>query len=143
MWAIIALLGLAVFGHEAGALPNIVHFMADDPGWNDLGHFNGGKTITTNIDTLITDGIRLDRFHTFKVCAPSRTSTMTGRYPFNVGYYDMDHGADEENRCFADYTMLPALLKTRGYSTHAFGKWDVGYAADVCTPTYAPRKGRL
>jgi arylsulfatase A-like enzyme len=64
--------------------PRRVHAQADDLGWNDLGHFNGGLTLTKNIDGLIAQGVLLDRFHTFKVCAPSRASTMSGRYPFNV-----------------------------------------------------------
>ena len=51
-----------------------------------------GKTVTPAIDRLIEDGVTLDAFHTFKLCAPSRASTMTGRYPFNVGFYDMPKG---------------------------------------------------
>ena len=44
------LLALAVFAVPAALAahagpPNIIHFMADDLGWNDLGHFNGGKPV--------------------------------------------------------------------------------------------------
>ena len=41
--------------------------MADDLGRDDLGYFNGGKTYTPNIDALISEGLLLDNFHTFKV----------------------------------------------------------------------------
>lgn len=44
--------------------------MADDLGWNDLGRFNGGLTITPAIDELISEGILLQRFHTFKGARP-------------------------------------------------------------------------
>jgi hypothetical protein len=108
---------------------------ADDLGWNDLGHFNGGLTLTKSIDGLIATGVLLERFHTFKVCAPSRASTMSGRYPFNVGFYEMPK--DDANQCLSNTTLLPALLRSMGYSTHALGKWDVGYIAKVCTPTHS------
>jgi len=62
-------------------------------------HFNGGKTYTPAIDGLLAQGIHMARFHTFKICAPSRASTMTGRYPFNVGFYAMP--SDDENQCTA------------------------------------------
>ena len=90
-----------------------------DLGWNDLGHFNGGLTRTGNIDALISQGVLLERFHTFKVCAPSRASTMSGRYPFNVGFYEMPK--DDANQCLSNTTLLPELLRTMGYSTHALG----------------------
>ena len=93
----------------AGSKPHIVHFMADDLGWNDLGRFNGGLTITPAIDGLIQQGVILQRFHTFKVCAPSRASTLSGRYPFNVGFYEMPR--DDVNQCLSNTTLLPALLK--------------------------------
>ena len=82
----------------------------------------------------VEEGVFLKGFHTFKICAPSRGSSMTGRYPFNIGYYAMP--PDDENQCTSNYTALPQLLKTMGYSTHAYGKWDVGYIAKACTPTY-------
>jgi arylsulfatase B len=93
--------------------------MCADLGWNDLGHFNGGLTRTASIDALISQGVLLERFHTFKVCAPSRASTMSGRYQFNVGFYEMPK--DDANQCLSNTTLLPELLRAMGYSTHALG----------------------
>jgi arylsulfatase A-like enzyme len=39
------------------------------------------------LDALRTRGVTLRQFYTPKDCAPSRASTMTGRWPFRVGYY--------------------------------------------------------
>ena len=109
--------------------------MFDDLGWNDLGRYNGGSTLTPHLNSLYDDGLELSNFHTFKLCAPSRASTMTGRYSFNAGFYDMPE--DGVNQHITNYTALPALLKAQaGYATHAIGKWDVGYIVDECTPTF-------
>eukprot|EP00052_Salpingoeca_macrocollata_P019248 m.159470 g.159470 ORF g.159470 m.159470 type:complete len:537 (+) comp20908_c0_seq1:1127-2737(+) len=127
------LLGLILVLPVAAIPPHIIHIVADDLGYNDLGRFNGGKTVTPNIDALIADGVLLDNFHAWRICAPSRASSMTGRYPFNVGFYNMDQ---DQNHCADKYTMLPEVLKmTAGYQTAATGKWDVGFIKSSCTPT--------
>ena len=99
-----------------------------DLGWNDLGYFNGGLTRTVSIDALISQGVLLERFHTFKVCAPSRASTMSGRYPFNVGFYEMP--TDDANQCLSNTTLLPELLRAIGYRTHALGS---AFSAKACS----------
>ena len=105
--------------------------MADDLGRDNLGAMNDGATSTPHIDDLIKNGLFLEDFHTFKICGPSRASTMTGRYPFNVGFY-----GDGQDQHISNFTAYPELLQRVGYSTHAIGKWDVGYVVDEMTPTY-------
>ena len=34
---------------------------------------------------FLAAGVSLTSYHTFKICSPSRASTLTGRYPFNAG----------------------------------------------------------
>ena len=107
----------------AATTKHIVVIVADDLGRNDLGARNGGRTISPNIDALISEGVSLTSYHTFKICSPSRASTMTGRYPFNAGYYDMNTDNDHTT---TNFTLYPALLRAAGYATHAWGKWDLG-----------------
>jgi arylsulfatase A-like enzyme len=57
---------------------------------------------------------------------------MTGRYPWAVGYYDMQ-GAEAVP---LNYTMLPAVLAQKGWSTHAIGKWNLGNTVRRYTPTF-------
>ena len=87
---------------------HLVHIVADDLGYNDLGYVNP-DLVTPRLDTLARSGIRLDTFYTFKTCAPTRASMLTGRYPFKVGVYsnqDVDSYGVPSN-----FTMAPALLQ--------------------------------
>lgn len=49
------------------------------------------------------------------------------RYPWGIGYYDMT--GDSGHCVDPKFTMLATLLQQQGYSTHAVGKWDVGYVS--------------
>jgi arylsulfatase A-like enzyme len=120
-----ALLGVA-------PLPTIIQIVADDLGYNDLGYENGGKTFTPHIDAMVKQGgIAIKTYYTYKVCAPSRASILSGRYPFGVGYYDMK-GPEVVPTSF---DLTPALLKKVGYTTAALGKWNLGHQLYPYTPT--------
>ena len=104
-------IAIAAVGVEAAPVrPTIVHVIADDLGYNDLGFTNGGKTHTPIIDALVADGISMETYHTYKVCSPSRASIMTGRYPWGVGYYEMK-GPEAGP---LTYRMLPDVLRSQG-----------------------------
>jgi arylsulfatase B len=112
--------------------PSIIHIIADDLGYNDLGYTNGGKTFTPNIDGLLKEaGLKITTYYTYKVCSPSRASIMSGRYPFGVGYYDMK-GPEVLP---VDFALTPALLKLANYTTAAIGKWNLGHQLKPYTPT--------
>ena len=53
---ILLTLPLAVY-----ARPNIVFILADDLGWNDVG-YHDSEIKTPNIDSLVEDGLNLDRY---------------------------------------------------------------------------------
>src|SRR4030095_1482595 len=65
--------------------PNIVHIVADDLGWKDVG-FNGATDIKTpNVDKLAAEGVKFTQFYVQPMCTPTRAALMTGRYPFRYG----------------------------------------------------------
>jgi Sulfatase len=72
--------------------PNVVVFLVDDMGWNQVGYHakpSGNDEIKTpNIDHYATKvGIELDRGYMTPWCGPSRAALITGRtnvYNFNV-----------------------------------------------------------
>ena len=126
----------------ASELPNIIHIMGDDVGWNDVGYHNN-LISSPWIDKLALGGVRLTNHHAFKVCAPSRSGFHTGRLPWQMGYYDNSGEATpwenvDSDKLGADprFKLLPQLLETKGYVAHAIGKWHLGCAARSYTPTY-------
>eukprot|EP00930_Biecheleria_cincta_P007870 TRINITY_DN109160_c0_g1_i1.p1 TRINITY_DN109160_c0_g1~~TRINITY_DN109160_c0_g1_i1.p1 ORF type:complete len:564 (-),score=77.84 TRINITY_DN109160_c0_g1_i1:161-1852(-) len=127
VWIVIAL----CFMRSATAHPNIIHIMADDLGRDNLGWLNGNKTSTPHIDSFFSSGLFLSDYYAFKICAPSRASTMTGRYPFNVGFY-----GDGEAQHITNFSTTALLLKKIGYATHAVGKWHIGYVVKETTATF-------
>lgn len=112
----------------ANPRPNIVHIVADDLGWKDVG-FNGATDIRTpNLDALAAGGVKFTQFYTQSMCTPTRAALMTGRYPFRYGLQTIvipgpaNYGLDT-----TEY-LLPQCLKDAGYTTAIIGKWHLGHA---------------
>lgn len=124
----LACLALVSCGAHASAQPNIIHIVADDLGWKDVG-FNGCTDIRTpNIDALAKGGARFTQFYVQSMCTPTRAALMTGRYPFRYGLQTIvipgpaGYGLDT-----SEY-LLPQCLKAAGYLTAIIGKWHLGHA---------------
>ncbi len=133
---------------QAGSRPNIIFMLADDMGWSQLG-FNGGKgDLTPHIDQFAKEGMRLTKFYTHSVCAPTRGAFLTGRYAFRnwMDWRSEDfgkpsylkalgltlphnergeptrriHALDSNERTIAE------ALKEADYNTALVGKWHCG-----------------
>ena len=68
----------------ADSAPNIIMFVADDLGYNDVG-WNNEKVRTPYLDELAKEGIVLDQHYAQPHGVPSRVALMSGLYPFNTG----------------------------------------------------------
>jgi len=113
--------------------PNIIVILVDDLGYNDLGCYNAqDKYIQTpNIDQLATEGMRFTDWQSANsICAPSRASILTGRYPPRNGYVVVSHPFDREQYehlgLYQDEVTIAEILKPLGYITAAVGKWHMG-----------------
>ena len=104
-------------------LPNILLIITDDQGYGDLG-IHGNPVIQTPIlDSLGKNSIQLSNFYVSPVCAPTRSSLMTGRYSLRTGVFDTYNGGaimSDSEITIAEY------LKKAGYKTGIFGKWHLG-----------------
>jgi arylsulfatase A-like enzyme len=109
-------------------LPNIIFILADDLGYGDVSTFNpDGKINTPNIDQLADEGIKFTDAHTSSaVCSPTRYGILTGRYNWRTRLkqgvlWSWDAPLIDKNR-----TTVGSMLKSKGYTTGAIGKWHLG-----------------
>lgn len=120
--------------------PNILIIFTDDQGYHDVSYYGTQDLKTPNIDALRVEGMRFDYFYTNSpVCAPTRASLMTGRYPDRVGVPGLIRFKPEDNWGFLDPSavLLPAKLKDAGYHTAHIGKWNLG----LTSPNLPNQKG--
>jgi arylsulfatase A-like enzyme len=107
--------------------PNILFIMVDDLGKEWMPCYGAEGIETPHIDALARGGMRFSNAYSMPKCTPSRTTLLTGKYPFRtgwvnhwdvprwgVGYFDW-----RKNDSFA------RRLKEAGYATCAAGKWQI------------------
>ncbi|MGB7328915.1 MAG: sulfatase-like hydrolase/transferase [Rubripirellula sp.] len=122
------LLPNAVLGAEdSPTSKNIVILLADDLGWGDVG-FHGGSAETPNIDSLVNDGVRLNRFYAYPACSPARAAMLTGRFPGRYGITGPVRPRDEGLPMSEQ--LIPTAFQNAGYRTSLIGKWHLGSAGD-------------
>lgn len=107
--------------------PNILHVVADDLGWKDVG-FHGSDIQTPTLDRLAAQGTRLEQFYAQPMCTPTRACLMTGRYPLRYGLQTAVIASNHTYGLATDEWLLPQALKEAGYTTAIIGKWHLGHA---------------
>ncbi len=110
--------------HSVPAKPNILFIMADDLGYGDLGCYGQQKIKTPNIDKLAYGGMMFTQAYAgSSVCAPSRSSLMTG---FHNGHNRIRDNVPSGVFLRPDDFTLAELFKQTGYQTGGVGKWGLG-----------------
>ncbi|MCK4854240.1 MAG: arylsulfatase [Bacteroidales bacterium] len=109
-------------------LPNIIYFIADDLGYGDLSCLGQEKFSTPNLDRLAAEGMLFTQHYSGStVCAPSRSSLMTGQHTGHTPIRGNKSVSPEGQWPIEDNTFtLAELLKQKGYVTGGFGKWGLG-----------------
>ena len=98
---------------------HLIHVLADDLGYNDVSWHNPIMK-TPVLQSLQESGVHLAQLHTWKACAPSRGSIMSGRYPFHYGFCTRTrpcaHAPDCPLACSPAQSTLTLLRRPK--STH-------------------------
>jgi arylsulfatase A-like enzyme len=135
----LALLGVAAtgalsLGGAQSRPPNFIFIFLDDSGYADSSVYGAKEWQTPNIDRLAREGVRFTNFHVPQaICSASRAALLTGSYPTRVGINGALPPTSRVGISDSE-TLLPQVLKTRGYATAIFGKWHLG-AAPPFLPT--------
>jgi arylsulfatase A-like enzyme len=110
----------------ADSRPNVIVFLFDDLGVHDLGYLGAKDLKTPNIDRLAAGGtVCRNWYSNAPVCAPARSSLMTGRSPIRAGV----PGNGSELR--PSEKSIASVLKDTGYATALVGKWHLGSTPDT------------
>lgn len=105
--------------------PNILWLVAEDMSAN-LGCYGDPDASTPALDQLATEGVRFTRaFSAAGVCAPSRSSLITGMFASSLGSHHMRGQATLPS----GIRPLPQLLRAAGYYCSNNAKQDYNFAA--------------
>lgn len=103
--------------------PNILLIVTDQQRYDTLGCYGNPSIFTPNIDRLAAEGVLFEHCYVQNpVCAPSRASLVTGRYPRICGL-------NANGRPLPDgEILLTKLLAEAGYDCGLVGKFHI----DAC-----------
>ncbi|XP_022100296.1 arylsulfatase I-like [Acanthaster planci] len=116
--------------------PHIIFILADDLGWNDVSFHGSYQIPTPHLDELAYSGVLLSNYYVLPICTPTRSALMTGKYPIHTGMWSSVILGPQPWGLSLDETILPQLLKQRGYRTHMVGKWHLGFFEEAYTPSH-------
>ena len=105
--------------------PNFIILFTDDQGYQDLGCYGSPDIKTPRIDQMAAEGIRFTDFYAQPVCGPSRKAILTGCYPLRTACASPKDRAQPHPRLELSEITLAEILKSEGYATAAYGKWDL------------------
>ena len=108
---------------SAADKPNFIVIFTDDQGYQDVGCFGSPDIRTPRLDSMASEGMKFTSFYAQPICGPSRAALMTGCYPLRVA----ERGSIKEVHpiLHSEEITIAEVLKTQGYATACFGKWDL------------------
>jgi arylsulfatase A-like enzyme len=103
--------------------------VADNLGRESVGYYGGDHFKTPHLDALASEGVVFDNcLIATPLCSPARCGWNTGRHPYRVGINTQTSPGSPESGLSPGEITIAEVLKTVGYDTALFGKWNLGYA---------------
>jgi len=134
---IVLLIPSAIFGSgismnkdskENHKKPNVLILFSDQHNKKVMGFEGHPDVITPNLDKLAKGSVVFDRAYcTTGICAPSRSSLMSGLYSRTLGL--LSNG--EKTKVMNEVVSLATIFKQNGYNTYTYGKRHLSGAIDA------------
>jgi arylsulfatase A-like enzyme len=108
--------------------PNIVLILVDDLGKEWVNCYGADNIETPNVDALAENGILFNNVYAMPQCTPTRTTLLTGQYPFRHGWVNHWDVPRWGGGAHFDETLNPSIgieMKQAGYKTCIAGKWQI------------------
>ena len=125
-------LGAVSFGFSADK-PNVIVILADDLGRADYSAFGTPDIRTPHLDRLFAEGMGFTNFRANScVCSPTRAALLSGCHPDRVGVPGVIREEEPDNswgHLSPHATLLPKVLKNKGYHSALIGKWHLGVSS--------------
>jgi arylsulfatase A-like enzyme len=122
-------IGLGIGPCHAARKPNIIFILSDDLAQGDIGAYGQKVIQTPRLDRMAAEGTRFTQAYCgTSVCAPSRSSLMTGLHSGNCpirGNWEMK--PQGQKPLPAETITVAEVLKPAGYATAVIGKWGMGF----------------
>ena len=111
-----------------GKRPNVIILFADQHNKDVMGFEGHPDVLTPNLDKLAKQSVVFDRAYCVTgICAPSRSSLMTGLYSRTMGL--LSNG--EKTSVINEVVSLATCFQLNNYKTYAFGKRHTTGAVDA------------
>ncbi|WP_145390997.1 arylsulfatase [Stieleria neptunia] len=125
---------------SAESKPNVIFILLDDMGWGDFGvlHQNDSthskRHQTPMLDRMAAEGMQLrDHYCPAPVCAPSRSSLLTGVHQGHAVVRD-----NQFDKALEDNHTLATVMKAAGYKTWLVGKYGLQGATNGQDDDWTP-----
>ena len=101
--------------------PNLLVFLPDQQRADTLGCYGAQTSFTPNLDKLASESVVFQQAYvTHPICAPSRSSLLTGTWPHQ-------NGCTQNGVALApQFCCLPEMIDDPDYRTGYMGKWHLG-----------------
>jgi arylsulfatase A-like enzyme len=108
--------------------PNVLLLFSDQHHKKVMGFEGHPDVLTPNLDKFAKEAVIFDRAYcTTGICAPSRSSLMTGLYSRTLGL--LSNG--EHTSVMDEVVSLGTVFKQNNYKTYAYGKRHTSQAVDA------------
>ncbi|WP_414662640.1 arylsulfatase [Horticoccus sp. 23ND18S-11] len=125
---VFAALAAVALAASATRPPNIIFVLSDDLAQGDVGVYGQKVIQTPRLDRMAREGTRYNQAYCgTSVCAPSRTSLMTGLHSGHApvrGNWEVP--VEGQLPLPASTVTVAQVLKSAGYATAVAGKWGMG-----------------